>query len=56
LDVEFLSQNNVDAGIVQPRLVLGDATANSVVVTNAFVQAIIAALNGSNAAEMSASL
>ena len=56
LDVSFLSQNNVDAGIVQPQLVLGDATANSVAVANAFVQAIIAALNGSNAAEMSAAL
>jgi hypothetical protein len=56
LDVSFLSQNNVDAGIVQPQLVLGDATNNSVAVANAFIQAIIAALNGSNAAEMSAAL
>lgn len=56
LDVSFLSQNNVDAGIVQPQLVLGDATNNTVAITNAFIQAIIAALNGSNAAEMSAAL
>lgn len=52
----YVSEAAVESGIVIPELILADATNNSVANVNAFVNAINAALDGSNAAEMVAAL
>lgn len=56
VDLTYLSNNEVVAGVAIPQMVLADATNNSVADVNAFVLALVAALDGSNAAEMSAAL
>jgi hypothetical protein len=56
VDLTYLSNNEVVAGVAIPQMVLADATNNSVANVNAFVLALVAALDGSNAAEMSAAL
>jgi hypothetical protein len=52
----YISEAAVESGIVIPQLILADATNNSVANVNSFVNAVIAALDGSNAAEMVAAL
>lgn len=52
----YVSEVPVESGIVIPELILADATNNSVANVNAFLNAIIAGLDGSNAAEMVSSL
>jgi hypothetical protein len=52
----YISEAAVESGIVIPQLILADATNNSVANVNAYVNALIAALDGSNAAEMVAAL
>jgi hypothetical protein len=52
----YVSEAAVESGIVIPQLILADATNNSVANVNAYVNALIAALDGSNAAEMVAAL
>ena len=56
LFASYISEAAVESGVVIPQLILADATNNSVANVNAFVNAVIAALDGSNAAEMVAAL
>jgi hypothetical protein len=52
----YTSEAAVEAGVVIPQLILADATNNSVANVNAYLNAVIAALDGTNAAEMVAAL
>jgi hypothetical protein len=56
LFASYISEAAVESGVVIPQLILADATNNSVANVNAYVNALIAALDGSNAAEMVAAL
>jgi hypothetical protein len=52
----YTSEAAVESGVVIPQLILADTTNSSVANVNAYVNAVIAALDGSNAAEMVAAL
>jgi hypothetical protein len=52
----YTSEAAVEAGVVIPQLILADTTNNTVANVNAYLNAVIAALDGSNAAEMVAAL
>jgi hypothetical protein len=52
----YVSEAAVESGIVIPQLILADTTNNSVANVNAYLNAVIAALDGTNAAEMVAAL
>lgn len=56
LFASYISEAAVESGVVIPQLILADTTNNTVANVNAFVNAVIAALDGSNAAEMVAAL
>jgi hypothetical protein len=50
------SEAAVESGVVIPQLILADTTNNTVANVNAYLNAVIAALDGTNAAEMVAAL
>jgi hypothetical protein len=52
----YVSEAAVESGVVIPQLILADATNNTVANVNAYLNAVIAALDGTNAAEMVAAL
>jgi len=52
----YVSEAAVESGVVIPQLILADTTNNTVANVNAYLNAVIAALDGTNAAEMVAAL
>jgi len=52
----YISEAAVESGVVIPQLILADTTNNTVANVNAYLNAVIAALDGTNAAEMVAAL
>jgi hypothetical protein len=52
----YVSEAAVESGVIIPQLILADTTNNTVADVNAYLNAVIAALDGTNAAEMVAAL